>query len=204
MAETNIHAIWRLTPSISKETGKIVEEGLFSAISPAGAARELKKRCNAEIKYADRPLAGCAIYTQLIMHWAGVCLNSAEPGIRNVSESFMKAAGEKEIVDLIERTWERYEGYEEIPEDIKYDILDEIREILKDRYGDIAYDPGHLSPADIRKSKELALMIGKRKRPKKPAEEIAETTQEKEKSPEKSQEKPDIRAEIEEKIKKAR
>jgi hypothetical protein len=166
MAKIDIHGIWRLTPLMDAETGEVVEVGLFDTIGPAGAARELKKRCDAEIEHAGKPLAGCSMYTQIILHWVGVCLDSSEPGIRAVSETFMKAAGEKEFVDLIEGSWERYKEYDELPEDIKYDIRDEIRSTLEDRYGEISYKPEHLTPKEIELSKTLALgLVRKRRKP---------------------------------------
>jgi len=166
MPKINVHEIWRLKPAFDEETGEIVEEGLFHVLSPGGAARELKKRCDAEVEHAGKPLAGCSMYTQLILHWVNVCVDYSEPGIRAVSEDYLIIAGEREFVELVEATWKEHEGAVELSPNVKYDIMEEVRETLEDRYGEISYKPEHLTPKEIELSKTLALgLVRKRREP---------------------------------------
>ena len=164
MPKINVHEIWRLKPAFDDETGEIVAEGLFHVLSPGGAARELRKRCDAEVEHAGKPLAGCSMYTQLILHWVNVCVDNSEPGVRAVSEDYLIIAGEREFVDLVEATWKEHAGAVELSPNVKYDIMEEVRETLEDRYGEISYTPEHLTPKEIELSKTLALGIGRRKR----------------------------------------
>jgi len=177
MPKINVHEIWRLKPAFDDETGEIIAEGLFHVLSPGGAARELKKRCAAEVEQAGKPLAGCSMYIQLILHWVNVCADNSEPGVRAVSEDYLVIAGEREFVDLVEGTWKEHEGAVELPPDVKYDIMEEVRDILEDRYGEIAYKPEHITPDEINLSKTIALGLGRKKRrtktPPPPAEEPA-------------------------------
>ena len=166
MPKINVHEIWLLKPAFDDETGEMVAEGLFHVLSPGGAARELKKRCDAEVEHAGKPLAGCSMYTQLILHWVNVCVDNNEPGIRAVSEDYLIIAGEREFVDLVEATWKEHEGALELSPNLKYDIMESVRETLEDRYGEISYTPEHLTPTEIELSKTLALgLVRKRRKP---------------------------------------
>ena len=208
MPKINVHEIWLLKPAFDDETGEIVAEGLFHVLSPGGAARELKKRCEAEVEHAGKPLAGCSMYVQLILHWVKVCIDNNEPGIRAVSEEYLIIAGEQEFVDLVEGVWKEHKGAEELPSDVKYDIMEEVRDTLEDRYGEISYKPEHLTPKEIEQSKVIALTLGKRKRRAKPAAPVPEEPPEESEpepepappEPEPEATVPDIRAKIDAKI----
>jgi len=166
MGKIDIHSIWKFSDKVNKNTGEIEERGLFPILGIESTAREFKKRCDLEVEHAGKPLAACAYYTQLIMHWVTMCISgedAADPGSRKLTERHLLGAGEKEIVDLIEDMWKPYKGYDELPVDIQHDARDEAREILENRYGDIAYMPDHLSPTEIALSKEIALLLGVKK-----------------------------------------
>ena len=213
----DIHACWSLKPRFDKKTGEKITAGLFALGGHGGdgALRELKKRCDAEIKYAEKPLAGCAMYVNLVMSWAKTALEyrervkgtevvlnyAADKSFRKGFERSLHIVGEDEIVDIIEDAWSRYNKDGEIPDSILMDIEDDIAAILKDEYCDVGLVPENFSPAEIRKSKEIALTLGRRKRPKKPARKEIESETAIEET---SHKKPDIRAEIENKINKAR
>jgi len=165
MPKINVHEIWLLKPVFDDETGEIVSEGLFHVLGPEGAIRELRRRCEAEVESVGKPLAGCSIYSQQILQWVKVCINNREPGIRRPSENLLIVAGERDFVDLVTEAWESSEqkGDEELPPNVKYDIIEYVRGTLEDRYGEIAYLPEHLTPTEIKKSKTIALSLGMRK-----------------------------------------
>jgi len=184
----DIHACWSLNPQFDKATGNMTTEGLFAlgGHSGDGALRELKKRCDVELEHAGKPLVGCAMYVNIVMSWVGAVLfheerlkgteiminNAADKSFRQGFERSFRLTGEDKIADLIEETWVKYQKEKHIPDAVRMDIEEEIKEILENKYGDVGLEPHNFSPAEIDLSKTLALGLG-RKKMRKPAVEPA-------------------------------
>ena len=176
----DIHACWSLTPQFDKMTGELTTAGLLALGGHGGdgAVRELKKRCDAELERAGKPLVGCAMYVNLIAGWANTALDykerlkgtevivnyAADKSFRKGFERSFRLTGEDEIADLIEETWAQYQKEEDIPDGVRMDVEDEIKAILEDKYCHVGLEPPDFTPEEIVVSKAVALNIGKRAR----------------------------------------
>ena len=175
----NIHACWSLMPQFDKKTGELTTAGLLALGGRGGdgALRELKKRCDAELEHAEKPLVGCAMYVNLISGWAKVALDhkerlkgtevmvnyAADKSFRQGFERSFRLTGEDEIADIIEETWAQYQKEESIPDSVIMDVEEEISAILEDEYCTVGLVPDNFSEQEIEQSKEIALRLGVRK-----------------------------------------
>ena len=171
----NIHAM----PQFDKKTGEQTTSGLLALGGRGGdgALRELKKRCDAELERAGKPLIGCAMYVNLISGWAKVAMDhkerlkgtevivnyAADKSFRGGFERSFRLTGEDEIADIIEETWAQYQEEESIPDSVIMDVEEEIAAILKDEYCTTGLEPGDFSAEEIKQSKTIALGLGIRK-----------------------------------------
>ncbi len=176
----NIHACWSLIPQFDKKTGEKTSAGLLALGGHGGdgALRELKKRCDAELEHAGKPLVGCSMYVNTIMSWANEAMDhkerlkgteiivnyAADKSFRQGFERSFCLTGEDEIADIIEETWEQYKKEEDIPKDVRMDVEEEIAAILEDAYCHVGLEPSNFSPTEIELSKTIALGLGRRKR----------------------------------------
>ncbi len=190
----DIHACWSLTPQFDKGTGELTTAGLLALGGHGGdgAVRELKKRCDAELEHAGKPLVGCAMYVNLIAGWAKITLDykerlkgtevmvnyAADKSFRKGFERSFRLTGEDEIADIIEETWEQYHKEEDIPDGVRMDVEDEVKAILEDKYCHVGLEPPNFSQTEIELSKTLALGLGRRKRRKPTVEPAPEETPE--------------------------
>ncbi len=188
----DIHTCWSLHPQYDKKTGQKVSAGLYALGGGGGdgAIRELKKRCDAEIKHAGKPLIGCAMYTNQVASWANKALHyvdrikgteiqmdfAADKSFRTGFERSLLLTGEDEIVNIIEDTWKLYQKEGSIPDGVRMDVEEEIEAILEDEYCKVGLEPPDFSPTEIEQSKMIALTLGKRKRRAKPASPKPEET----------------------------
>lgn len=205
----NIHACWSLMPQFDKTTGETTTAGLLAlgGRDGDGALRELKKRCDAELEHAKKPLIGCAMYVNLVNGWAKVALDhkerlkgtevmvnyAADKSFRQGLERSFRLTGEDEIADIIEETWEQYQKEESIPDSVIMDVEEEIAAILKDECCTVGLVPGDFSEQEIELSKRLALGLGVRKPRKRrtPAPEEAPPEEEEPVEPEETAPEPE-------------
>ena len=159
----NIHELWLLTSTLDKDTGETLKHGLVNIIGLDGAVRELKKRCAAEVDIADRPLAACAMYQQIILGWLELQMQRPDKQSRDLGRIHLEAVGEKSAANAIDELWEEYPDVKELPIDRIYDVMDDYREELIGRYGDnVPQTPDLLTPQELKLSKEIALTLGLR------------------------------------------
>lgn len=175
----DIHACWSLMAEFDKATGEIISVGLLALGGHGGdgALRELKKRCDAELEHAEKPLVGCAMYVNTIISWVKTTLDykerlkgtevivnyAADKSFRQGFERSFRLTGEDEIADLIEETWAKYQKEESIPDSVRMDVEEDIVAILEDEYCHVGLEPTNFSPTEIELSKTLALGLGRRK-----------------------------------------
>ncbi len=214
----DIHSCWSLMPQFDKKTGETTSAGLLAlgGHDGDGALRELKKRCDAELEHAGKPLVGCAMYVNVVISWAKAALHheerlkgteimvnyAADKSFRQGFERSLKITGEDEIIDIIEETWKQYQKEESIPDSVRMDVEEDIIAILEDEYCHVGLEPPDFTDKERNVSKTLALDLGSRKRrsrtPPPPAEESAPEPTE-ESAPESVDSK--IKREIRDKIK---